>query len=90
LDDGRIISADMDILYEILGNLAKEFEIQSAALIKFVGIQIKEDQKTGVISRMQSTCILDLLNKFSMDELKPTTGHCCSKEEKLVQIFPMP
>jgi hypothetical protein len=73
LDDGIIISADMEILNEILGNVAKEFEIQGAPLTKFVGTQIKEDKKTGVISRLQSTCILDVLNKFSMGECKPTT-----------------
>jgi hypothetical protein len=38
-----------------------------------VGIQIKEDKKTGVISLLQSTSILDLLKKFHMDECKPTT-----------------
>jgi hypothetical protein len=63
----------MEILNETLGNIAKEFEIKSTPLTKFVGIKIKQDKKTGVISLLQSTSILDLLKKFNMDECKSTT-----------------
>lgn len=73
VDDGLIIAEDTNIIDNILEALKLEFELKIMDVKNFVGIEINQNEETGVMTLTQKSYIKSILQRFKMQDCKPAT-----------------
>ncbi|KHJ42425.1 reverse transcriptase [Trichuris suis] len=101
VDETFVLSNDIKWIKGVKTELAKTFKVRDLGPISYgLGIQFKQDEKKGTISMSQRLYVLNLLERFGMQNCKPATTPLApnlkltkpltvSKEEMLSKATPL-
>ncbi|KFD64092.1 hypothetical protein M514_23802 [Trichuris suis] len=74
VDETFVLSNDIKWIKGVKTELAKTFKVRDLGPISYgLGIQFKQDEKKGTISMSQRLYVLNLLERFGMQNCKPAT-----------------
>ena len=102
VDDMLIVSNSKSKLAEMKLNLTKYFKVKDLGEVKFLlGIEVVHDRKSGSIELSQEAYINQLLKRFKVQDIKPTTmplspgihltqDNCPNTEEEMKDMANIP
>lgn len=70
VDDGLLLCKSTEVLLKFTQQLSDEFEIKVCKPSYFVGIEIDQNQASGIIKIHQATYVRRLIERFKMEEAK--------------------